>query len=397
MKYIFFTLFAAFIVSCANGQPTQQTSEAEQGNLRIDNNRLYAKILIGGSDTLDLFFDTGSMPGMILPDSIAYKYIDQSKLSNSAYFGNSKRQMKTESNDLYSGLPIMLDSTEIEMAIISVSNSEAMMFGLGNRNGYRYWSVDYDRMMLSILADSTRVDTVGAMVWGFEPVLSQVILNIPMTIYCGGKSLTVNHKWLLDTGTPYSMLITNPDSRISDFVGKIPHIKIYDHGTEFFDNKRLQYKFYLDSIAFGDAGSLTKHSGVVVDEGWHDMMQQFGCMGTIGMDLLKHYNMIIDFKQNRIILRPHGKEFDFYSPLIDSGLGFHLQPNGMVSQIEVGHNAQKAGLRLDDVIVKVNGEGFNNRDELRKAPSGTPLTLTVKRGEEIREINYTASKTLSKN
>ncbi len=399
MKYTLFILFTTFIISCGDKQPTNHVSESieVQGNLRINNrNMLYADIILGKRDTLNVFFDTGCMPGMILPDSIAARYIDLNKLSNSAYFGNSHRQMVLSHNSLYSSLPIMLDSTNIEMAIINVSNSSEMMFGLGNRNSYRYWSINYDKMVLSILPDSTVVNTVGALVWNFEPVLSQVILDVPMTLYCEGKALTTNHKWLLDTGTPNSIAITNPDLQIKGFVEDIPHIKVYDHGTEFLANKRYQYKFHLDSIAFGSNGSFLKHSTAVVDEGWINMMQQFGCMGTIGMDILKHYNTIIDFKENRVILQPHGKTFDYYSPLIDSGLGFHLQSSGMVSQIEVGHSAQAAGLQLDDIIVQVNGTEFD-RNELRKVKDGTPLTLAVKRNNKMIEIKYTARKTLKAN
>jgi S1-C subfamily serine protease len=61
-----------------------------------------------------------------------------------------------------------------------------------------------------------------------------------------------------------------------------------------------------------------------------------------------------------------------------------------VVSIEPNGPAQRAGLREHDLIVGLNGHGVANVDDIHRLlagqPAGTPIHLTILRGNERREL-----------
>lgn len=82
--------------------------------------------------------------------------------------------------------------------------------------------------------------------------------------------------------------------------------------------------------------------------------------GLIGNDLLRRFNMIYNYPNREIHLLPNKaylEQFDYAY----TGLGIYFYDNKVVvDDIIAGSPAEKAGFKVDDVIISVNGNVSNN-------------------------------------
>jgi S1-C subfamily serine protease len=82
-------------------------------------------------------------------------------------------------------------------------------------------------------------------------------------------------------------------------------------------------------------------------------------------------------------------------------LGMHADPESKackVSKVEAGSAAEKAGLKIDDVITALNGKKIASFDDLRaeieKRQPGDVVTLEVRRGDETLKLEAKLGKAL---
>ena len=90
-------------------------------------------------------------------------------------------------------------------------------------------------------------------------------------------------------------------------------------------------------------------------------------------------------------------EFGFMIRDADMPRGPGLPPDPITPAVAVvmrGGIAEKAGLEVGDVIVRVNERAVSNRDTARDAlsdvPAQAPLQLTIRRGERLLSVTLTA-------
>lgn len=86
-------------------------------------------------------------------------------------------------------------------------------------------------------------------------------------------------------------------------------------------------------------------------------------VGTIGMRLLKHFNMILDLKNDRLILTPARSTYPS-KPM--NRVGFWCDSKGVVTRIRTNDTAYGQGLRLGDRIVAVDGILWNDIPKKRQ-------------------------------
>ena len=132
-----------------------------------------------------------------------------------------------------------------------------------------------------------------------------------------------------------------------------------------------------------------------IDVGVRSTRKEFGddVIGTIGMGILKNFDLIFDYRDSQLLIAPHGIEMQYYEQA-EGGLGFTYSKSLRVSFVQRGHNAHKAGLRPGDKIVTINDIPHERlldssvMDSLRVLPDNTPLYLKIRRGEELLDIDY---------
>ncbi|MDD4373059.1 MAG: aspartyl protease family protein [Bacteroidales bacterium] len=117
--------------------------------------------------------------------------------------------------------------------------------------------------------------------------------------------------------------------------------------------------------------------------------------GTIGSELLARFNYFIDLNKKMLYLKPNGKykaKFDYNITGIEI-----IKTSYPLQQFEVVHlweesPAMKAGIKLNDVLLKINGRDIHKLDlsEVRgmfRRPSRMPLTLLIRRNNQTLELD----------
>ena len=112
-------------------------------------------------------------------------------------------------------------------------------------------------------------------------------------------------------------------------------------------------------------------------------------VGYIGASILHNYNLVFDPAHNKLYYRP----YKAYTPekrtwgfswvnRTDIGKGW------IVRSIYKGSAAEKAGIKLGDTIIKVNGKKVENYswDEERALSHRSPITLVLKTGKGVRKV-----------
>lgn len=347
------------ILSCSSNEKTRQI--ADNTNLRIDQDRIFTPVIINAADTLDMLFDTGCMVGCLLPQSLAANYTDTSTVAQSET-GVSKIKVKDislggqslNSNNIYQ-VP-----GKIEAMIAPVYATEK-----------RIWCFDFDNRIFSICETDTLPENAIVYPLLFAKYGKRKLapfVNIPMTLSYKDDTLSTDYIYMLDTGTPYGFAITDPTPELEDFVLRIPHWKIEDSMCVKIPDRKLfdfEVNIEMPSTTFPNIRS-------VFDTGLRSFSGEFKnyltgidkpIVGTIGMRLLKHFNMILDLKNDRLILTPARSTYPS-KPI--NRVGFWCNSKGVITRIRTNDTAYGQGLRLGDRIVSVDGILWNDISEKRQ-------------------------------
>ncbi len=115
--------------------------------------------------------------------------------------------------------------------------------------------------------------------------------------------------------------------------------------------------------------------------------------GNIGNTLLRHFVLYFDYNNQQMIVEP-GDDFGTDFPRDNSGLQIANTPEDSLVVIHVspGTPAEKAGFKLDDVIIAVNDIEAENLggiiafNRLLKKDPGTVLTVDVRRQGKVKTL-----------
>lgn len=341
--------FAA--VSCAPNVQTQPA--ADNTNLRIDQDRIYTPVIINETDTIEMMFDTGCMVGCLMSRSLAANYADSLPVMQP---GTGMPNIEVGSISLGGRL---LNDDRIYY-YPDVEEAPEPLIAPMYATEERIWRFDFDNRMLSICETDTLPDNAVVYPLLFAKYKERKIapfVNIPMTISCGDRALYTDYVYMLDTGTPSGFAITDPPAELSDFVSHIPHWEIEDaFCSEYPDRKIRDFKVDIDMPPF-----VLQEVRCVFDTGLRSFSEEYKhflpgigkpIAGTLGMRMLKRFNMILDFKNDQLILTPAQRT---YPSKPANRVGFWCDANGVVNRIRTNDAAYGQGLRLGDTVMTVDG------------------------------------------
>ena len=381
-------MLAACLLSCGHNTTIQQAEPSNQGNLRFERNRLIVSAMLPDSTAMEFEFDSGCANGYANIDSATLV-----KLQNIA-----PQDIDTNNQHIQS----LIDNQKLTYRYY-INQHTKPLIGLNCKDSLLRWHINISQGRLEIIpndsvADFSRFEAIPLRIaYGLLP-----IVELPITLYKNGKKHSFKRSFLVDTGTPSAFCFTDPDSELLSFVKGIPHSQYDDALTEIFNRQgrtREHINFILDSVVVQSfvVGRASCH----IDVGVRSTRKEFGdgVVGMIGMGVLKHFDIVFDYKNQQLLLAPHGIDMPFYEQA-ESGLGFKYSKDLRVSFVARGHNAQKAGLKLGDRIEAINGISLEKlldasvMDSLRTLPDNTPLHLQLKRGGEDVIIEYLSCKTI---
>lgn len=373
-------MLATFLMSCNCNANTSQTASVNHGNLRFEKNRLIVSAMLADSTAMEFEFDSGCANG--------YANIDSATLERISNF-------QTQPNDS-DQIALQVDGRNLSYKYF-INQHTRPLIGLNCKDSLRRWVVNLSQNRLDIIPDDSLVNTDKycaipiRIKYGLLP-----IAELPITFYKNGRAYSFKRSFLVDTGTPMAFCIMDPDDELMAFVNSIPHCQYDDTLTEMFNRQgraREHIKFILDSVAV--QSFVMGRASCNVDIGVRSTRKEFGedVIGTIGMGILKNFDMVFDYRDSQLLIAPHGIEMPYYEQA-ESGLGFTYSKSLRVSFVQRGHNAQKSGLRPRDEIMMINDIPHKRlldsdvMDLLRMLPDNTPLYLKIRRGEEVLDINY---------
>jgi hypothetical protein len=117
--------------------------------------------------------------------------------------------------------------------------------------------------------------------------------------------------------------------------------------------------------------------------------------GSIGTGILKRFRATFDYSRKHLYLTP-GPGYADADPADRSGLWLSMDDAGFkVMSVVSGSPAAEAGLRVDDIVVAIDGKAAAQlflvelRERLRTTPPGAQVQLTVKTGTNTRDVTIT--------
>ena len=373
-------VLATFLMGCNCNANTSQTASVNQGNLRFEKNRLIVSAMLADSTSMEFEFDSGCVNGHAIIDSVTLERV-------------SKQQ--TQSN-LSNQIALQVDGYELSYRYF-INHQTRPLIGLNCKDSLRRWAINISQNRLDIIPDDSLVNTDKhcaipiRVKYGLLP-----IAELPITFYKNGRVYSFKRSFLVDTGTPMAFCIMDPDSELMHFIETIPHCQYDDALTEIFNRQgrtREHINFILDSVVV--QSFVVGRASCNIDVGVRSTRKEFGddVVGTIGMGILKNFDLIFDYRDSQLLIAPHGIEMPYYEQA-EGGLGFTYSKDRRVSFVQRGHNAQKSGLRPRDEIVMINDIPHERlldsevMDSLRMLPDNTPLHLKIRRVEEVLDIDY---------
>lgn len=373
-------VLATLLMGCGRNANTSQTASVNQGNLRFEKNRLIVSAMLADSTSIELEFDSGCING--------YANIDSATLERI-----SKPQTRPNTSKQ---IALQIDGRNLSYKYF-INQHTRPLIGLNCKDSLRHWAVSLSQNRLEIIPDDSLVNTDRyyaipiRVKYGLLP-----IAELPITFYKNGRAYSFKRSFLVDTGTPFAFSIMDPDSELMNFVNSIPHCQYDDALTEIFNRQgraREHIKFILDSVAV--QSFVVGRASCNIDIGVRSTRKEFGddVIGTIGMGILKNFDMVFDYRDSQLLIAPHGIEMPYYEQA-EGGLGFTYSKSLRVSFVQRGHNAHKAGLRQGDKIVTINDIPHERlldsgvMDSLRMLPDNTPLNLKIIRNDKAMMIEY---------
>ena len=373
-------ILATFLMSCNCNANTSQTASVNQGNLRFEKNRLIVSAMLADSTAMEFEFDSGCVNG--------YANIDSATLERIS-------KLQTQSNTS-NQIALQVDGHNLSYKYF-INQHTRPLIGLNCKDSLRRWAVNLSQNRLDIIPDDSLVNTDRycaipiRVKYGLLP-----IAELPITFYKDGRAYSFKRSFLVDTGTPMAFCIMDPDSELMAFVNSIPHCQYDDALTAMFNRQgraREHIKFILDSVAV--QSFVVGRASCDIDVGVRSTRKEFGedVIGTIGMGILKNFDMIFDYRDSQLLIAPHGIEMPYYEQA-EGGLGFTYSKSLRVSFVQRGHNANKSGLRPGDEIVTINDIPHDRlldsdvMDSLRMLPDNTPLNLKIIRNDKAVTIEY---------
>ena len=110
--------------------------------------------------------------------------------------------------------------------------------------------------------------------------------------------------------------------------------------------------------------------------------------GLIGNDLLRRFNVVINYPQKEIHLTPNRHFLDVFDYAYTGMATYFLDGKILVEDIIPGSPAEKAGLKVDDVLVAVGNNFSNNIMQYKTILQSVneKISLIVNRNGEVLQL-----------
>ncbi len=322
---------------------------------------LYGGIIIGKvqlgdfPDSLSFIFDTGC--GGISLDTLTAQRLKLAPHPSDSYIRGIAGMRQEQ---LLDGMQLRFGSVSLDSVTMEVNNYDILTSVYGEKIdgilGYTFFS----RYLIRVDYDSSRID-----IYSKGPVkypkggylLRPQLVGLPMTEGRLNDARDISSRFYFDTGAGLCLLFSSEFTADSAVFGPKRKQPVHTEGAGLGGKKEMQlttlrnfsigpYRFHqIPTYVFDDSYDVTNYP-------------QLG--GLIGNDLLRRFNLILNYDKSEIYLTPNAsfnQPFDYSYSGLTIGL---VDGKVVVTDVSKDSPGEKAGFREGDIVLMVNGDGRQN-------------------------------------
>jgi hypothetical protein len=332
-------------------------------------------------DSLNFILDTGS--GGISLDSATCQRLKIASLpSDKTILGIAGvRQVKFIYNETLHLPGLRVDSLNFHVNDYDILSS---VYGekVDGIIGYSFFSrfivhINYDSAKVYIYSKGSIKYPKGG------HLLKPVIASLPIQSATVRDGETIDARFYFDTGAGLCMLLSSDfvnDSSIFD-----PKRKFYQTQAQGLGGKANMTLTTLKEVRLGPYRFRKVPTYVFDDD--YNVTSYPNLGGLLGNDILRRFNVTLNYDRREIFLLPnthYRDQFDYSY----TGLGIYwLEGEIRIGDVMPESPAEKAGLKLDDVVIAVNNN-FSNNIQIYKnilQSVGEKVKIIVKRNGDLQE------------
>jgi PDZ domain/Aspartyl protease len=341
-------------------------------------------VLVGYPDTLNFIMDTGS-GGISLDSTTCIRLNISSVLTEKLIMGiGGIRQLR-----YVNSRSLRLGGMQIDSLNFHVSDYDILSSVYGDRIdgiiGYSFFSryivkIDYDSSQMYIYSNGSMKYPRG----GF--VLKPNIVSLPVQDAFLRDSREVNARFYFDTGAGLCLLLNSDFIRDSTILN--PDKKPLPTQAQGMGGKANMQLTIMKEFRLGPYKFRNIPTHMFNDE--YNVTSYPYLAGLIGNDVLRRFNIILNYDKKIFYMMPNSHLRDPFDYSY-TGLGLYwIEGEIRVGDVMKDSPAEKAGFKVDDVVVSVN-DNMSQNLQLYKSMlqnTGDKVKIIVhRRPEGILEMN----------
>lgn len=265
---------------------------------------MFIKASFNNSDSLNFIFDTGAT-GMMIDSATAERAgISKESRLPASVAGSGGSQSYT----MVLNQSINLGKTELKHVNLTMVNFSSLSTTLGSKLdgiiGYEILSryvtkIDFDQKKIFLYDRINAVDTTGYSNMPFEFSKNILIPRFPISItLANGESFT--GKVMFDTGNAIPLLVSSPFSKFHNFDSKLGETtRSLGRGMNAITQDQVAD---IKSMTFGGFHFGPMSIRLTIND---KADAQDGYLGILGIEVIRRFNIIMDYKRKYIYLQPN--------------------------------------------------------------------------------------------
>jgi hypothetical protein len=330
-------------------------------------------------DTLNFVLDTGS--GGISLDSTTVDYLQLPRVKTARSI-RGIAGMRTV--DFVYKRSLKLLGLNVDSLDFHINNYDILSSAYGVKIdgviGYSFFrkfivKINYDSYFIEVYKPgSIKYPSSGYMLhpdFNMLPVVSTIVSDNTVT----------KENFIFDTGAGLNMLLSEEYVSDSSIINK--KRKQFVTQAEGLGGKKMMNATVIRKVALGPYKFRWVPVYIFNDEYNVTSYPKMG--GVIGNDILRIFNLIINYPDKKIHIKPNSHFFDDFDYSY-TGLGLY-QIDGLIKieDVVAGSPADKAGFKPDDIVFSVDNNFTLNMQVYKQLMqnAGNTVKIIVKRGEEF--------------
>ena len=338
--------------------------------------------LDGFPDTLNLILDTGS-GGISLDSTTAIRLNLPTIPSTKTILGIAGiRQVKFIYNQTLHLPGLLVDSLDFHVNDYSILSS---VYGdkVDGIMGYSFFSryivnIDYDSLRVFVYSKGSFKYPKGG------HLLKPVFANLPIQPAHVINGRDVAGRFYFDTGAGLCVLLSSDFAADSNLI--LPGQKIYSTQAEGLGGKANMRLTTVKEVKLGPY-RFRKVPAYIFDDDYN-VTSYPNLGGLLGNDIMRRFNVTLNYEHKEIYLKPNSHYRDLFDYSYTGLSIYWIDGEVRVGDVMKNSPAERAGFRVDDVILAINNN-FSKNIQIYKnmlQNIGEKLRLIIKRKEKMYEI-----------